>query len=512
VTDTRSPLPSAEGERALGVHRPRLARGTVLNLLGMGAPLVAGLLAIPVLVRALGTDRFGVLTIAWMITGYFSLFDLGLGRALTQVIAARVSETGERHAPPVVWPAIGMMLALGVAGGAALAAVAPWLVTDVLRIPAALQDETRLALYVLAAGIPFVVMTAALNGILAAFHEFGLLNAIRAPMGIMILVAPVLVLPWSVSLVAVALALVAVRVGAFVALVAACRRFMPPRGAAPSTSPAGGPGIRALFGFGAWMTVSNIISPLMVHLDRFVIGSMVSMSAVAYYATPYEVVTKAWIVPGALVGVLFPAFSVSAGRDRERMERLFTRGSKYMALLLFLPMLLVIAFAREGLELWLGAEFAANGATVMQWLAAGVFINCIAQVFFTLVQGAGRPDLTARLHLMELPIYLVVLWWCIGEWGIVGAAVAWSARVALDAVLLFVVSGRLLQLRGAVVRRLALGLAVATGALAVPLALQDPRARAGAVIAVTAVFALAAWRFALAADERERLRQLTLGR
>ncbi len=80
-------------------------------------------------------------------------------------------------------------------------------------------------------------------------------------------------------------------------------------------------------------------------------------------------------------------------------------------LVLFPVVLLTIVLAHAGLRLWLGADFAQHSFRVLQWLAVGVFINSLAQIPFALVQGAGRPDLTAKLHLIELPLYLLALWW-----------------------------------------------------------------------------------------------------
>jgi O-antigen/teichoic acid export membrane protein len=58
-----------------------LARNTIWNLIGQLVPLLVGMVAIPPLVRGLGIDRFGLLSLVWVIIGYFSFFDLGLGRA-----------------------------------------------------------------------------------------------------------------------------------------------------------------------------------------------------------------------------------------------------------------------------------------------------------------------------------------------------------------------------------------------------------------------------------------------
>ena len=103
-----------------------------------------------------------------------------------------------------------------------------------------------------------------------------------------------------------------------------------------------------------------------------------------------------------------------------------------------------IALAQDGLRLWLGAEFAQHSYRVLQWLAVGVFINSVAFVPLAFLQSVGRPDKTATLHLIELPLYLGLLWWLIGTRGIEGAAIAWTARVTVDALLMFWLARRFL--------------------------------------------------------------------
>lgn len=195
--------------------------------------------------------------------------------------------------------------------------------------------------------------------------------------------------------------------------------------------------VRQLLGFGGWMTITNIVGPLMVILDRFLIGALISVTAVAYYTTPFEIVTRLFIIPNALVGVFFPAFSLSFVKDRNHVSHLFWRGTKYILLALYPIIILIVIFAPNGLNIWLGSDFAENSTFVLQWLAIGVFINSLAQVPFALIQGAGRPDLTAKIHILELPCYLLVIWNMIKSYGIEGAAMAWTARVSADAVLLF---------------------------------------------------------------------------
>ena len=479
-----------------------LARNSVFNLIGQGIPLLVALFAIPLLIHGLGTDRFGVLTLVWMVIGYFSLFDLGLGRALTQLVAKKLGAGEEAQVPPLVWTALVLMFVLGLLGVLVVSAISPWLVYSVLKIPEPLQAETLNAFYLLAASIPIVIVTAGLAGILSALQRFGILNAIRIPMGIYIFLAPLLILPFSQSLFLVTAVLVIGRLVACGAYLAACLSTMPVLRSGFALRRAA---IKPLFHFGAWMTVTNVIGPLMVYLDRFVIGAIVSVAAVAYYATPYEMVTKLWIIPSAIVAVLFPAFAASYARDRDRTTLLFARGIKYVALALFPVTLVITAFSYEGLRWWLGDEFARHSAPVLQWLAIGVFTNSLAQVFFALIQGVGRPDLTAKFHLLELAVYLPGLWWAIHHYGILGAAIAWTARVAFDGILLFWLSSRFLGGNTVLFKRMGAGMLAALGGLVMPLLADGLIPRAAMASSIMVVFVSVAWFAVLAPDERTRI-------
>jgi len=479
-----------------------IARSTLWNLLGQILPAVVALFAIPWLVKGLGTDRFGILTLAWTLIGYFSLFDFGLGRALTQFVSERIGQSREDEVPDIVWAATYVMALVGVLAGAAMALSSPWLVGRALRVPPSMQQETLYALFVLAGAIPIVTAHAGLRGVLEASLRFDLTNAVRIPLGVLTFVGPLCVLPFSRSLWVVVAVLALARAAAFLAQLVLCMQTVP--GLRRSTRPR----FRAvvpLLRFGSWMTLSNVVSPLMVSLDRFVIGGVISMTAVAYYSTPYEAVTKLLLIPAALVGVLFPAFSRSFVQDRARTLQLFRRGVKLLALALFPLCLLTVTFAREALTIWLGRDFADKSTLVLQLLAIGVFVNGIANVPFALIQGIGRPDTTAKLHLLELPVYLTTLWWLVHMWGIVGAAVAWLGRVALDALLLFIVAERSLGM-GTATGRLLLTLATVLLGLAVGADTMSLVPRILVTALALSAFGVIGWSWILARDDRALFR------
>jgi len=484
-----------------------VARNTAWNLLGQVAPAIAAVFTVPILIHGLGTERFGVLTLIWLVVGYFSIFDLGLGRALTQLLAERLGRDDHASIPPLVWTALGMMGCLGLVGTGVAALLAPALQHG-LKMPAGLRVETLHAIYLLALSVPVVVSTAGLRGVLEARQRFDLANVVRLASGVFTYVGPVLALVFSHSLVAITIVLLAGRMVTWAAYLVMCARELPELRRRVAFDSAY---VRPLLRVGGWMTVSNVVGPFLVYLDRFLIATLIGAAAVAYYVTPFEIVTRLLMLPWAFAGVLFPLIASTFAPNPDHSARLFSRGIRLILLTLFPFVLCAIAFAHEGLSLWVGESFAAHSEVVLRWLAVGVFANGIVQVPFATIQAAGRPDLTARIHLIELPLYVPTLWWMAHRWGIDGAAVAWTLRGGLDLAAQFVVATRLLPTRtwvsGAAARALAAA-AFAAAAFAAAAFVPGLSSRVIVVVAALTAFGALGWTRMLDADDRAYIKGL----
>lgn len=474
-----------------------LGRGVLYNLAGVGAPAVMALLALPLLARTLGAERFGVLALAWSSLGYLALLNLGIGRALVQASARR----GDAHdLPELVWTALVILTGLGLVGGATLFAIAPR-APDLLNLHGALARETTAALRVLAAAVPFTVSAAAFTAVLEARRRFGALNAVSVPLSAFNFLGPILALQVGEGLVPVMGVLLAGRIAGWCASLLLCIREVPAMGAGISVKRRH---VRPLLAFGGWVTVSQLVSPLMVFGDRFVIAGVVSAGAVAYYATPQEAMLRLGGVAGAVAGVLFPAFS--AGPGPARSARLMHLGVASVYLGVFPLALVMHVFASEILTAWMGAGYAAEGAAVLRWLALGLLVNGLARVPASLLLGRGRPDVPGQLHLAQLPLYAIALWVLVSYFGVTGAAIAWLLRASVDTAALYWIASRVVPERSALLRRVAL-LAGGGGALMVALAaIPHPWARAAAVAASLAAFAALGWSRLLGPDGRAAVR------
>jgi O-antigen/teichoic acid export membrane protein len=257
--------------------------------------------------------------------------------------------------------------------------------------------------------------------------------------------------------------------------------------------------------------VSQLVSPLLVYLDRVLIASFVSLAAVTLYTVPYEVMTRLRIIPSSLVATLYPAFS-ERGSESQRvpLERLYENSVRYLALVLVPGILYLFMLGPDLFGLWMGASFGGQTSRVVQILALGVLANALAYVPYNLLQALGRPDLTGKFHALELPLYVALCVVLIPRWGIAGAAMASTFRFVLDSALLFWAAGKYCRcsLRvfwgNAFPRILTLGCVFGIVLITIKLVLKAPWARLGLGALALGICLVASWIFVV--DNREKPR------
>ena len=428
-----------------GVARSGLvARNSLLNFAGQAIPLLIGIAAIRVTVRALGAEAFGVLTLVWVMVGYFNFLDLGLGQATTKYGAELVGRRDMQAIPRLLWTALITVSILGCLGGLVLAVSAPVLAMRVFHLPPALAGDARAAFLVVALGFPVLLASGVVRGLLAAFQRFDLIALVQLPAASASYLLPAVAASLGYRLPVIAALLVVSRIAAAAVMLALLSRLLP--------SPLGHFEIdrqllRKLFGYGGWVTLSSLITPFLVYLERFLIGALASMVAVAQYAAPADVASRVSIFPGSISTSLFPALSALGGAGHTAPQRaLLLRAFKLLMLTLGPVTLLMIGFAPDIIRIWLGPQFA-RSVVVLQVVAAGALLNAAAWLALATVQANGRPDLPAKFYLLELLAYLPVAWLLVSRYGAVGAAWAWTGRAVLDAFLLWSAALNLIGMR-----------------------------------------------------------------
>lgn len=406
-----------------------IIKNTVLNAAGLVIP---GLLFIPAaafLARTLGVEQFGLLLLMYAMLGYSGIFDAGMTRAVIRKIAQSKTKDeddfimGTALGAVLVISAIPVFLVLFFSDD-----IAVW-----LKVSENYTADTVAALKLLALVVPFFLITVVAFSYLEGKEEFLKLSFYKVIAGAVMATAPAIAVYNDASLVSAVLGLLGARI--FTAILAIISLNM-------------SIGIRNLkfdkkvlidlVTFGGWISLSNIISPIMVYMDRFILSSSVGAASVAFYNAPSDLIEKISVLPGALARTIFPLFS-RLGTHVEYELKLYS-GLVVVLLLLLIPLFLM---SESILDLWLGEPYGLQSSLIFKILIIGFFFNAMAQIPFAAIQAKGYSKFTALLHLSEVVPYLLLLFYLVDVFGLVGAAYAWASRVILDFFCLFYFSKKI---------------------------------------------------------------------
>ena len=408
------------------------SRDFLLNILGVAVPTVVAVLVLPSLSERLGDSRLGMLSLIWAVVGYFGLFDLGMSRAL----ARRAAEAGDDCELQAICRALvrkvfrWLSIATVAVAVAATAVVAAGVGLEPRAEGGIDPGELRLAVIFALAALPAVILSGLPRGILEGRQDFVTANALRICIASWSFLAPLIASYWTPTM-GPSVALIAI--GRWAGLILYWRyaeRALPAaRGAIEADVAAAG-----LLREGGWLSVSSVVGPVRVSLDRFVIAWWVSVAAVAYYAVPQEIVLRLLALPTALALAVFPLIA----RVKPQNAPSVWRAQHETTLAISLPLCLGLSlFSHEALSLWMGADFASESALAASIFAIGMLANSAAQVPFGMLQAAGRSEVTGKLHLIEFVPFMALSIAGTHYGGIAGAAAAWTLRMIADCGLLW---------------------------------------------------------------------------
>jgi O-antigen/teichoic acid export membrane protein len=401
-----------------------VSRHATYNMIGAILPAVLTLATVPAYLAVVGLERYGVLTLCWVLVGYAGILDVGLGLAAARKIAA--SRDDREEAEAVFWTTAAISLAVGSIAAILMYAGATFYFSTLTDDNPALYDELMGSAPMLALMMPLALIGSAINGALTGRERFGVINAANTLSQTLMAVLPLTIayfwttdLRWLVA-------------GLLLA------RFLPvpwtyrvARRAVPLTTPKRPTWSRAreLLTQGGWMSLIFAANSVLQTLDRMLIGSRVGPSAVPIYAIPYGLVSKVILVPHSLSIALFPRYAYVPEEERRRLN---SSSIQAVAVIVTPALIGLVAIAQPFFTLWVGAELAAASLPVAYVLAGGFWFYCIGHMGYSMLQAIGRPDLVAKVLLAELIPYVVLLVAGLALAGVLGAAAAFTLRAGAD--------------------------------------------------------------------------------
>ena len=199
---------------------------------------------------------------------------------------------------------------------------------------------------------------------------------------------------------------------------------------------------------------------------------------------------------------MFPAFARSFAVAPGALTALFWRSLKLIAFILCPLCAGVVAFAPQIMALWMGRRFAPQSSAVLQILAVGAFVTGLSWIPLALLHGAHRPDLPAKIHLVDFPIYALVLCVCVRRFGLAGAAFAWSGRLLAENLVIFTMASQFIAASRREIVGACASLILAIAVIVLGAFVPDNTSKAVFLCGLVAAIGIVTWRSLL--DGRDR--------
>jgi len=407
-----------------------LIKHSIYNLAGFVIPTLVAIPSLGILARTLGTESFGLFTLAFAVVGYASIFDAGLTRAVIREISIFREDLQERK--NIISTATITVAILGLFA-AILIFLSVGKIAGFLNVSNDLTSNFEKSFKLLSIAVPVFLVNQIWLASLEGMERFANINIQRTITSSALAILPAIFAYYNHTLYSAILGLVIGRIASLTISFFFAQKFIVSAGIRFNYKT-----LRRLIMFGGWITISNIISPIMVYFDRFVISHVLGASKVAFYTAPSEAVARLLNIPAALSRALFPKLSSnSLAADKNKLEKL----SFYLMLGACLPIVIVgFVFTNTIMTVWMGSAYAGEPATILRILLIGFIFNALAQIPFSKIQAAGYAKITATLHMCELVPYLIALYYLTNHFSLIGTAIAWTLRVSLDFFALYILS------------------------------------------------------------------------
>ncbi|MCB0340832.1 MAG: oligosaccharide flippase family protein [Bdellovibrionales bacterium] len=401
------------------------------SLAAHGAPAVLALAIIPILVRQYGIERFGLLTLFWVFISYLNFLDLGIARTLTKTLA-----TEDQHisspALAVLKAGLIFVVALSAVGALTVLGLKGLILEKYLTISPSLFDEASQCVIGIALTVPALLLFSYYKSIVEGMRGFNVANTMQFWVSSANYLAPFVALIVSKRLDIAILVLLVLRWSLVVYGFIKVRHYLKKNWFAVTVDSRA---IKTLYSAGIWFSLITVINPLLVFLDRFLVASFVPMDQMAFYTAPFEVVTRFWIIPMAVTRILFPVFSSYGGEWSPKVKRHFLSGLLWIAMALLPLVAILFVWGEEIFRIWLGKEFEGQSVLIMKILLVGIVFNCFNWVSFTFIQSSKHIKWTVLIPILELILFVAMFYPLVNAFGVEGAAIAWSGRLVIDAII-----------------------------------------------------------------------------
>ena len=405
-----------------------LKRNVVANYLGQGWAGLMGIAFIPLYIKVLGVESYGLVGVFAVLQAWITLLDLGLtptlNREMARLRAGFHSAESIRdllRSLEIIYAGLATAMVISVWFGASLL-VDDWITSRGLS-RSVLLDSVRIMGFVLATRWLEQVYRSSLLGM----QDHVWLNAVQALLA---------TLRWGGAYVVIAFVSPTILaffvwqglVSLFTSVVLVQRTYS----VLPTAGRRGRFDIRALHEvkrFAAGMFLSAIVTFALTQADKIIISKLLSLEELGFYMLASAASGGLLLIISPMNNAVYPRLTEQvANSDYEGVAATFHLACDWMSAIIIPPALLLAFFAGPVLILWTGdAHLSESVAPLLTLLALGTLCNGLMNLPYMLQLAYGWTSLTVRTHAIAVLVVVPSIIWAVPRYGATGAACAWLA-------------------------------------------------------------------------------------
>ncbi len=403
-----------------------LRHNLLANYAGQAWAGLMQLAFIPLYIRYLGIEAYGLIGIFALLQTWLIRLDMGLTPTLSREMARSASGA---HTPETIRDllrsveAVGLGIAVAVTLGVWVSS--GWLARDWLRAEHIPPDRVAGAIAIMGVVAALRFVEGLYRSSLIGLQRQVLFNGINVVMATIRAAGAVAVLAWvSPTVHAFFLWQGVVSLATLVVLAAATYRVLPRAGRAGRVSIAA---LRAIRQFAGGMVGITVLATLLTQVDKIILSRLLLLTDYGYYTLAAVVSGSLYLFVGPIGQAWFPRLSELHGAgDTPRLVSAYHQGAQLVSVIAGSAGIVMVVFAEPILSLWTqDAALAGRTALLVKVLAIGNVLNMLMWMPYKAQLAHGWTGLTLRINLVSVLVLVPAILWAVPRYGAIGAAWIW---------------------------------------------------------------------------------------
>ena len=413
-----------------------LKKNVAANFAGQGWAALMSLAFVPLYIKYLGVEAYGLIGIFGLLQAWLTLLDMGMTPALSREMARFTSGAHSAQSIRDLLRSVEIFCCcVAVCVCLLVWALSQWLAANWLIVEKIPLESVASAFTIMGCVTALRAIEDIYRSSLVGLQRQVALNLVISVMATVRGLGAVFVLIW-----------VAPTIDAFfvwqlaVSVVSAAAMAAVLYSGIPTGTGAARPSMRALatiWRFAGGVMVITLLSFLLMQLDKILLTRLLTLENFGYYSIAVMLSSVLYMMVGPFDSAFFPRFTAQVALDdRDVLTRTYHLGAQLITVCVGSSAIVLIVFGGELLLLWTGnPELANRLAPLLSVLALGTLLNCFMHMPYQLQLAHGWTRLSIYVNMLAVSLLVPAIFWVAPRYGAIGVAWIW---VALNIMYLFI--------------------------------------------------------------------------